>query len=568
VAHREAGMKLLHALVESAIISREAAEAVVQRCQEDGGSVVEQLVALGELSEDEALQAMELEAQVPFVRLETTHFDPEAVRLIPEELARRKQIIAISRRDGELTLAMADPLDVMTCDEVQRLTGLRVQRVLAKAVELEAAIQRQYAGGDSLEEALDSVDQHAAGLEAERAARQVERSAEDLSNDSAVARLVQSCIERALQQRASDIHLEPGTAEGVMRIRVDGVLRDILTLSMAAYPAIVSRIKIVAGMDISERRVPQDGRFALQLRGGSVDFRVATLPTILGEKAVLRILDRSRAQVTIDDMGFSSEERQLLEEAIMRPHGFFIVTGPTGSGKTTTLYAILQRLNSRGTNILTCEDPVEYQLDRVNQVQLNTRAGLTFGTFLRSALRQDPDIIMVGEMRDSETAELGVRAALTGHLVLSTLHTNDAAGVPTRLTDMGLAPYLIASTLTGVLSQRLVRRVCPGCSGRITLTAEQVSTRYPKLGLRQEVSCQVARGCRACGSSGYVGRLAVFELLIPDAKLRQLIGEGAEVHTLAAAAEAAGMTPLREAVLRRVWAGQTTLDEAERVIST
>jgi len=554
-------------MVADGTVSREAATQALQQSRATGRTAIEELVVQGVFSEEEGLQALELELQVPSVRLPDVLVDPSTVRLIPEAVARRHELIALSVQGDEVTLAMGDPLDVMASDEVQRLTGLRVRRVMARSVDVQAALDQYYGDAASLEQAAQRVDEQAAETAAGRPAEARGAARRDQGDNSPIARLVSSSIERALRQHASDIHLEPGLSEGVLRIRVDGVLRDLLSLSMQAYPAIVSRIKILAGMDISERRVPQDGRFRTETDGRAIDLRVSTLPTILGEKAVLRLLDKRQAQFTLDDMGLPEREGRLLAEAIVQPHGMLIVTGPTGSGKTTTLYAMLQQLNDTGRNIVTCEDPVEYQLDRINQVQLNTRAGLTFSAFLRSALRQDPDIIMVGEMRDPETAELGVRAAMTGHLVLSTLHTNDAVSVAPRLIDMGLPPYLVASTLLGALSQRLVRAVCPHCREWVAMSGAELQARYPRLGWAEDLTVAVGRGCPACERTGYSGRRAVVELFMPDEELRRLIVERAPAGVIARTAQAAGMTALRDAVCARVRAGETTLDEAVRVTS-
>jgi type IV pilus assembly protein PilB len=568
MAPRDADVKLLRTMVTDGTVSREAAELALKASRSNGRTAMEELVAQGVFTAEEGLQALELELQVPCIRLADVRIDPLAVQLVPEELARRHEIIAIGVSGDELTLAMGDPLDVMVSDEVQRLTGLRVRRVMAHGSEVRTAVDRYYGDAASLEQAVKNVDQRAAATEAERSPDAANLGRTEQNANSPVARLVQSSIERALHQRASDIHLEPGVREGVLRIRVDGVLRDLLPLSMKAYPSIVSRMKILAGMDISERRVPQDGRFGIDSDGRLIDLRVSTLPTILGEKVVLRILDKRQAQFLLDDMGLPEREGLLLNEAITQPHGMLIVTGPTGSGKTTTLYAILQQLNDSGQNIVTCEDPVEYQLDRINQVQLNTRAGLTFEAFLRSALRQDPDIIMVGEMRDPETAELGVRAAMTGHLVLSTLHTNDAVGVAPRLIDMGLAPYLVASTLIGAISQRLVRTNCPHCREQLTIRGEEVQRRYPRLGLAEDMVVAVSHGCPSCERTGYSGRQAVFELFVPDDHLRGLISERASGSVLMQAAREGGMASLRDAVIERVRSGETTLEEAVRVTSS
>jgi type IV pilus assembly protein PilB len=560
---RSAEDDLLRSLVEAGLISSRSASDALAVYQAEGMSLVDALVSGGALTDDEALQLLELQLNIPFVRLENTILDSEAVRLIPEEVARRHNIIAISRRAKELTVAVADPLDVVAEDEVRRLTGLQVRRVLAKADEIRRVIERQYVRDAALEGAMREVGARLPEIEADAGPDASEL--EELGQEAPVVALVNSLLVRAMQQRASDLHIEPGEHDGIIRCRVDGVLRDMLPLSMRAYPAVVSRVKILGGMDISERRVPQDGRFSVQLEGRPVDFRVSTLPTVGGEKVVMRVLDAARANITLAEMGIPARDRERLEAVVSRPHGMFVVTGPTGSGKTTTLYAVLQRLNSLETNILTCEDPVEYQLGRINQVQLNVRAGLTFGTFLRSALRQDPDIIMVGEMRDAETAELGIRAALTGHLVLTTLHTNDAVGAATRLVDMGVEPYLVASTLQGALAQRLVRTICQHCKEAYMPKPEELALVGVEADKAGSFTAYQGRGCRACNGTGYAGRQAVFELFVPDAQTRRVMAAAQDTGTLMQEAVRSGMTPLREAALSRVVAGETTILEAARV---
>jgi type IV pilus assembly protein PilB len=500
--------------------------------------------------------------------------DTAAVRLVPRDLAERSRLIAIGQQDHELTVAMADPLNVLASDEVQRVTGYQVRRVLARAEDIAAAIAAHYAAdfvadaGTSLAPPVQTGDHDPADqpplaadtTEADEAAKADERFTE-----APVVRFINSVIARALKDRASDIHVEPGLVEGIIRCRVDGALHDLMAVSLDVYPAVVSRLKIMANMDISERRVPQDGRFSMTLEHRPIDFRVSSLPTVLGEKMVLRILDKSKTAVSTEQLGLSEQERVLLEEVVSSPHGMFVVTGPTGSGKTTTLYAVLQKLNRPETNIVTCEDPVEYQLDRINQAQLNVRAGLTFGSFLRSVLRQDPDVIMVGEIRDAETVELAIRAALTGHLVLTTLHTNNAVGAATRLVDMGAEPYLLASTLTAALAQRLVRRICPEC--KETYRPAPDSPEAALLAAEGGEPFAVCRGhgCRACDRLGYLGRRPVFELFVPDVHMRKLIYQRADADVLGQAAQAAGMTTLREAALRLARAGETTLEEVLRV---
>jgi type IV pilus assembly protein PilB len=553
--------RLLEALVGNGLLSSQAAERTARSGNGVGTTLMEDLVQAGELAEDDALQLLELEFQIPYARLGKLFLDPDAVRLVPAETARQLRAMPIARSNGELTVAMADPLDVLACDELRRLTGLRVRRVLAKAADIEKAIAQHQTSTTALEEAMDVVKRHVADTEGRAASDDSEL--EQISQRAPVVGLVNTLVERAPEQHASDIHVEPGPSSTTARCRIDGVLRDLITVPSEAHRAVVSRLKIPGNMDISERRVPQDGRFSMELEDRPIDFRVSSLPTVLGEKVVMRILDKEKAQVLLDDMGLPPPERQRLADMIAQPHGMFIVTGPTGSGKSTTLYAILHRLASTETNIVTCEEPVEYRLERVNQVQVNGRAGLSFGSFLRSVLRQDPDITMVGEMRDAETVGLAIRAALTGHLVLGTLRTSDAPSVGTRLVDMGIEPCLVASALIGALAQRLVRRVCDQCRERHSPSADELRV----LGITDDadMSAYHGRGCRACHDTGYSGREAVFELFAPGLEAGKLICDGSPANVLAHWARSRGMTTVRRAVLTKVRAGETTVAEALRV---
>ncbi|MEI6502874.1 MAG: GspE/PulE family protein, partial [Armatimonadota bacterium] len=562
---RSDNQELLAALIETDTITAEAAKRAAQLCADSGKGIIETLLEMGEVVEEQALQLLELQFQVPFTVLSPGSVERSAASLIAREAAERLGLVAIARQGAELVVAMADPLDVMATDEVQRLTGLRVRRVLARKAEIMQVIAAVYGADGSLENMAEQAGSRFSDTPAVRLKDKAAQNDEDAAHDAPIVKLVNELMARALEARGSDIHIEPGAVDGIIRCRVDGVLTDMLPLSMKAYPALISRLKIMGGMDISERRIPQDGRFTMRLDQRPVDFRVSSLPTVLGEKMVLRLLDKGKAQVSLGQLGLTPREAAGVEEAVTSPHGLFIVTGPTGSGKTTTLYSVLQRVQSPGINIVTCEDPVEYQLDRINQVQLNTRAGLTFGAFLRSVLRQDPDVIMVGEIRDAETVELALRAALTGHLVLATLHTNDAVGVATRLIDMGAEPFLLASTLTGALAQRLLRTVCQNCRERHT--PEPGS---PEAGLLASESADPfvpvrGAGCRACGNTGYRGRVAVFELFRPNEETRRLIVKGADGDELRRVAQAAGMTPLREAAMLRARHGETTLEEVLRV---
>ncbi|NSW58115.1 MAG: Flp pilus assembly complex ATPase component TadA [Armatimonadetes bacterium] len=557
---------LLQTFIDAGVVTPEVARQALEESRKTGQGIIELLVKAGALDEEDALQLSELQSGAPYVQLSNAAIDPEAIALLPESFSRKNHVVAIGKRDGEVTVAMADPLNVMLVDEIARITGKRVQRVLSREDEIAQVLDKHQTVEGSLEAAAKRVDERLAELGETQADKS--EVIEDLAEDAPVVAFVNSLLERSITQRASDIHLEPGEKQGVVRCRIDGVLQDLLDISMAAYPAVLSRLKIVSGMDISERRKPQDGRFSTVIDGRSIDFRASVLPTVLGEKMVLRILDAAKSRVALSDLGLSDSEFERLEWAIKRPHGLFIVTGPTGSGKTTTLYAVLQHLNDTTQNIVTCEDPVEYCLERINQVQLNQKAGLTFAAFLRSVLRQDPDVIMVGEMRDTETMELGIRAALTGHMVLTTLHTNDAPGAVSRLLDMGAEPYLVASALVGVVAQRLVRRICEHCDETYIASETELKRTFPELAGQEPFIAHRGSGCRFCRETGYSGRLPVFELFIPSDAARTLIGSRATASELAAQAVSEGMTSLREAALRRVRAGETTLEEAARITTS
>lgn len=555
--------EFLGTLLDAGIIPRD----VAQRAAKDENATVEEtldaLVGVGAIEQEQVVQLLELHYKVPYVDLERTFPDLAAVRLVPEKIARQHSLIAIAVRDGELVVAMTDPQDLVGSDVASHAAGMPVRPVLARREHVQQAIERLYSPDGNLEATAAEIERSMPDLDAE--AQVDPAKLERLQANAPVADFVESFILRAIELRASDIHVEPGPPDGVVRVRVDGVLRDIAKVPMKAYPAVASRIKVLCEMDIGQRRVPQDGRFSMTVDGRRIDFRVSSLPTMGGEKVVMRILDKDRGHVPIAALGLTEDEFAKVTRAIARPYGIFIVTGPTGSGKTTTLYSMLQGLDRLQANIVTCEDPVEYELERINQVQLNTSAGLTFGSFMRSVLRQDPDVIMVGEMRDTETAALAVRAALTGHLVMTTLHTNDAVGVATRLVDMGVEPFLIASTLVCAIAQRLVRTICPHCKESYIASNEELGVAFPDMVSDGEFTAWRGHGCRACNHTGYSGRRGIFEVLTPDREVRRLITSNADATALSAAAQAGGMTTLRDAAVREVRAGVVTLEEAARV---
>jgi general secretion pathway protein E len=477
---------------------------------------------------------------------------------------RKAHALPIAATDERATLAMADPLDVFTRNAVAAAIGRPVVVAVAVPIEIEAAIDRLYAdadGGDAGETAFDEVI-----ADAEPAEEDAERL-KDLASEAPVIRLVNQLIARAVETHASDVHLEPFPDRMRVRYRYDGVLHEVEPPPTRLQAAVISRVKIMARLDIAERRLPQDGRIKLTVRGHEIDFRVSTVPALYGEKVVLRVLDRTAVEFDYQKLGLPTDIRIGLERALELPNGMVLVTGPTGSGKTTTLYTGLLKLNTVARNVVTVEDPIEYQLAGINQIQVKPLIGLNFASLLRSILRQDPDVIMIGEIRDLETAQIAVQAALTGHLVLSTVHTNSAASTMTRLRDMGLEDYLMTATLKAVLAQRLVRRLCPACR-----TADpDPSALIERLGLERlapasEITLFHARGCPACRGTGFRGRRAIAELLVPNRATERLIFEGADDAAIERAAIAEGMRPIFDSGLLAVIEGDTTIEEVVRCI--
>jgi type IV pilus assembly protein PilB len=477
--------------------------------------------------------------------------EPEIVRLVPARVARQFHVLPLFRIGNMLTVAMADPLDVVARDEVKQATGLEVDVVVSAQAQIGEAVERYHPMG-GIEPLLRSGPlKSVAEIPSARA-----------EEDGPVIRFVNAIAQQAVKEGASDVHLEPEESSFRIRFRVDGVLREVSIQSKDLYASIVSRVKVMAALDIAERRLPQDGRFRMSAMGRDLDVRVSTFPTIHGENVVLRLLDRAAALIGVDELGLQPEPLAMLHRMITRPNGIVLVTGPTGSGKTTTLYACLHRIQSVERNIVTLEDPVEIHLGSIRQTQVDPDAGLTFARGLRALLRQDPDVIMVGEIRDSETAEIAVRSALTGHLVLATLHTNDAAGAIPRLLDMEIEPFLLSSAIAGVVAQRLVRRVCDRCRQPVE----------PPPALLEELRVVSGRhtfargkGCVACGQTGYRGRAGIFEVIEVNDAIRERVVARASSEDVARVARAAGMASLRDDALRKAARGMTSLEEVLRV---
>ena len=531
--------------------------------KEMGGLFGRVLVRLGLLSEIDVARAIAIQLDYPLVL--ASAFPEEAIDVpgLKPDYLMAHAILPLSLADGCLEVAMAVPQDAFLVKAIRLATGFAVRPCLALESELHAALERWYAEPELDDGAEDEGLLSAGSIGGDS---EFVEHLKDLASEAPVIRMVNQIIARVIDLRASDIHIEPFEDGLHIRYRVDGVLQDPELADVALAAAVTSRIKLLAHLNIAERRLPQDGRIKTRVKGHELDLRVSTLPTVHGESVVMRVLDRASIRMNLEDMGFSSDTLGRYRELLERPHGILLVTGPTGSGKTTTLYASLGKLDSHALKILTVEDPVEYQLGGVNQVQVLTQIGMTFAHALRSILRQDPDIIMIGEMRDTETAQIAVQSALTGHLVLSTLHTNTAAGAIIRLEDMGVERYLITSTVNGVLSQRLVRQLCPYCKA----STELPDAALEKAGLTRFMPAGVgtvfeARGCPQCKQTGYLGRNAIHELFVMDDAAHKAILSGADSTTLHNVARRGGMLTLYEDGLRKVAAGVTSLQEVLRV---
>jgi type IV pilus assembly protein PilB len=523
------------------------------------------LINMGLINEEQLAQAIARQWNIPFVDLSNIDLSLEIARTVPEDVCRRYKLIPVGKEGERLFIAMADPLDVYAIDHVRLITGFIVEPRVATESSIQAAIDKIFGVEKSVKEALEQIED----LPGAKVPTEEEIAVEELreiADQAPIVRLVNLIITQAVRERATDIHIEPRKSDIAVRYRVDGLLHNARLVPKHLHPAITSRIKIISGMNIAERRIPQDGRIPLNVDGKEIDLRVSTLPTIFGEKIVMRILDKSSTLLSLSQLGFQHEAQMVFERIINQPYGMILITGPTGSGKTTTLYAVLRQLNSPEKNLITVEDPVEYQLTGVNQVQINPKANLTFANSLRSILRQDPDIIMVGEIRDSETAEIAINAALTGHLVLSTLHTNDAPSAITRLVDMGIEPFLIASSLIGVTAQRLVRKICPYC--KIEYTPHIDSLSFLDLEIPKNVKLYRGHGCDKCQGKGYMGRTALQEVMVVDESIKTLILERASSSMIKEQARKNGMRTLLEDGWAKALEGITTVEEVLRVVAT
>jgi len=523
---------------------------------------------------DEEVMTLFLEKylQIPYMRLKGKEdIDPRALRLIPENMSRSLKLIGVSITEDKLQVAMSNPFDIIALDTIKAKTGYTIERWFSHSKEIDEAIERFYRGKGIISTAYKYIDQKA--KEAEEEARihpivsHIDYKQLELDASKApIVELVDKLLENAVEQRASDIHIEPRETGLAMRFRIDGILHETPPLPKNMESAVITRIKLMGNMDIAEHRLPQDGRFNFKTKEKEVDVRMASVPSIYGEKLVLRILDKTGLILEMEDLGLEAKEIKHFKHILKQPYGMVLVTGPTGSGKTTTLYSALNFINEPDKNIVTIEDPVEYKLQAINQIHIRPAIGLTFASSLRAVLRQDPDIIMIGEIRDLETLENAVKASLTGHLVLSTIHTNDAPSVVYRLIHMGLEPYLIVACLNLVVAQRLIRRICTKCKEKITLSESTIKGLEERLGESiSKLSFYKGKGCRHCAGSGYRGRVGIYEFFVVTAEIKKLILEGIKESELKKKAASAGMETLLQSGLEKVNKGISTIEEVLKV---
>lgn len=550
------GKRLGEILIEADMITEAQLEEGLAKQKTTKEPLGEVLVGLGYITETQLYKTLEYMLRVPYVDLSATNIDPKAVMTITESMALKHIVIPIKRTDKTLTVAMRDPLNFIAIDELRMHTGLEIKECIASKTEILNAIDRYY----SNEGAQKAVEEIKKEFALEELSGLAEISDSEVSN-APVVRLVNSIISYAIKSRASDIHIEPGETEMRVRFRIDGELQEVMRTSIATHPAVVTRVKIIGGMDIAEKRIPQDGRVEITIDKTTVDLRLSILPTVYGEKIVIRVLGQKGLEMTKAGLGFTPTNMELLDRIIKSPNGIILVSGPTGSGKTTTLYTVLKELNKPNVNVITVEDPVEYKMKGISQVQVNPKAGLSFAAGLRSILRQDPDIIMIGEIRDAETAQIAIRASITGHLVLSTIHTNDAASSISRLVDMGIEPYLVSSSVVGVVAQRLVKKICPRC--KTAYRPDHAEMMMLKLTEPREL--YKGAGCPACNYTGYQKRTAIHEVLVVTKEVRELIDRHASLDQVRQMASRFGTKTLRESCTELVLQGVTTTAELTKV---
>ena len=527
------------------------------------------LISNGIITEDELIEALTMQLGIEFIDLTKLNIPTEMAQTLPKNIAKQYQVVPVRVVKDELFLAMSDPMNFYAIEEVRKVSHKKVVPMVATAKAVERSIQVLY-GNEGAAKAIEELKRESkSGLDIpDNTAFVANQLGDDSVNSAPTIRLVNSIIERAITERSSDIHIEPREGTLQVRMRIDGLMRSVLTIPKNLQSSVISRLKVMSGMDIAERRIPQDGRFNVRIRDKEIDLRVSTLPTVYGEKVVCRLLDKSGGMITKENLGLTGPDQEKYDKFLKTRAGVILIVGPTGSGKSTTMYAMIGDLNTPEVNLVTLEDPVEYNVDGVNQVQINDKQGMTFANGLRAILRQDPDIIAVGEIRDGETAEIAMRSAITGHVVLSTIHTNDAVGTIERLQDIGVAPYLIGSAMRGVISQRLVRRICTRCRTPYTPTQQELDD----LNIPMEPGLQFYKGtgCPDCYDTGYRGRIAVFEMLDVNSKVRPLINSGATRAQMEEVLRdpSTGFVSLHDNAVRLVKEGITTASEVVRVINT
>ncbi|MFH1836903.1 MAG: ATPase, T2SS/T4P/T4SS family [Candidatus Omnitrophota bacterium] len=559
----EKGKKFIDILIEKDLLSKEQADESAREQKNSRISLQDVLIKKGSVSEENIAKAIAEQLDIPYVKLSEEKIDPQAAKMISEDMARHYKAIPVRIKGEALYVAFVSPLDLPARDEIRHVTGLEVRALVATEKEMTRALNQYYKVEEISKQALVDLRMQKLKTVKKADAVKIEESL-GRKEDLPIVKLVSDIINGAINSKASDIHLESQDPDMIVRYRVDGILHDIMTIPVHAIPSVISRIKILSNLDITKQRVPQDGHITIKKDDKKYDLRVSTLMTIAGEKVVIRVLDRDSMMIGLGELGFTDEDEQEFRLLINKPYGMMLVTGPTGSGKTTTLYAVLNQINSDTNNIVTIENPVEYRLNRINQIQVDPASKITFATGLRTILRQDPDTIMVGEIRDTETGEIAVQAALTGHLVLSTLHTNDAPSALTRLIDMGIEPFLISSTVIGTIAQRLCRRICPECKEEYTPDKKELDS----IGLSLEPGRTLARGkgCNFCFNTGYKGRLAAFEIMKMSPGIRRLVNDNEPVEKIRELAVNEGMRTLQENAKIKVKDKITTIDEVKRVI--
>ncbi|MDD5496442.1 MAG: ATPase, T2SS/T4P/T4SS family [Candidatus Omnitrophica bacterium] len=561
--------KILKIFVENNLIKEGDLQKAVSIQRQKGGSLSDILVEMGLISKKDLMVALSSELGIPPINLSRYKIDTNVIKLISKKVAKRYQIMPVSKMGNTLVVAMVDPLNIFAIDDVKVITGFNISPIITTDKDIKEAISQYYeeSAYTAIERIVDDMKVSGDISMVEDAQMPESQAGQDLFRmtlEAPVVKITNLILAEAVNFRASDILIEPLEREVRVRYRVDGMLQEAKRPPKILHAGIISRLKVMANLDIAERRLPQDGRFKIRLHGREVDFRISVLPSSKGEKAALRILDKSQATLDLEKLGFDKNSLEELKQAAVKPHGMILVCGPTGCGKTTTLYSILEYINSPEENVITVEDPVEYLIDGINQVTSRPSIGLTFASALRSILRQDPDIIMIGEIRDLETVDIAIKAALTGHLVLSTLHTTTAAGSITRMVNMGVEPFLITSSLILVAAQRLVRKICPNCKETWKLAAD-VAKNYGIKTTGKEVTLYRGRGCDACRKTGYKGRVALIEVLTLTQKIKTLIMESAQEYKIRDQARLEGMKTLRENGIALAMDGITTLDEVVRV---